>query len=417
MKTRSIALVLCIVLMFTLLVPCLSGCGVTAGATDLMSGIRSKTITASATIHDYNEEVIDFSVRLFQNCVSSNAGSMISPISVLCALAITANGADGDTFAQMEEVIGGSIPELNEYLSVYMKSLPSDRKNKLSIANSIWFKDDEGFIANKDFLQLNADYYNAAIYKSSFDDNTLKAINSWVKTQTDGMIENILDRIPPLAVMYLINAMAFDAEWQTVYQGNQVRLGTFTAVSGNQRHVNMMYSSDYAFLDDGNATGFIKNYSGGRYAFAAMLPNDGVDIYNYVAAMTGQSLYDTLGNTRRIKVNTAIPKFESEYSLEMSDVLAGMGISDAFDMSFANLTKLGSSPSGNLYISRVLHKTFISMDERGTKAGSSTVAQVQVSSTPAPEEAKTVYLDRPFVYMIIDLDTRIPLFIGTVLDI
>ena len=419
MKLRFTASVLALAMTTGIVLSCFSGCDAKrdAGGEDLMSAIKPNDITTSVDLKMYNTDVIDFAVRLFRNCMTMDENVMISPTSVLYALAMTANGADGETLAQMEQILGIPVNELNGYLHAYRESLPSDEKCKLSLANSIWFKDDESFKVNSDFLQLVADYYGASVYKAPFDDKTLKAINSWVKEQTDGMIENILNEIPLLTVMYLINAMAFDAEWKDIYKERQVRPGTFTAISGAKRDVKMMYCEEYAYLDDGSATGFVKNYAGGRYAFAALLPNEGVPIDEYVSALTGQRLAYTLSNSQRIKVNTAVPKFESEYSLLMNDVLADMGMPDAFDSDRADLTKLGSSSVGKLYISRVIHKTFISVDERGTKAGASTIVEIIPSSLPQPEESKTVYLDRPFVYMIIDLETCIPLFIGALLDL
>ena len=130
---------------------------------------------------------------------------------------MTANGAANETLSQMEEVLGKDIPleELNEYLYYYVNNLPSEEKSKLNIANSIWFRDDEDRLTvEKDFLQKNADYYNAAIYKSPFDDQTLQDINYWVKTNTDGMIDKILEKIDDDSIMYLINAIVFDAEWK-----------------------------------------------------------------------------------------------------------------------------------------------------------------------------------------------------------
>jgi serpin B len=147
-------------------------------------------------------------------------------LSVLCALSMTANGAKNDTLSQMEQVFGMNIRDLNDYLLAYLSRLPAGSKYKLSPANSIWFKDTKSLTVNGDFLQLNADYYDASIYKAAFDEKTLKDINSWVEDKTDGMIPNILDRIHPSAVMYLINALAFDAEWANIYEENQIKDAT-----------------------------------------------------------------------------------------------------------------------------------------------------------------------------------------------
>ncbi|MPN64990.1 hypothetical protein SDC9_212769 [bioreactor metagenome] len=145
-----------------------------------------------------------------------------------------------------------------------------------------------------------------------------------------------------------------------------------------------------------------------------MLPNEGVSIADYAASLTGDRLMNILNNAQAIKVKTAIPKFESEYSVEMGDVLKSMGMTNAFDAYRADFTRLGQA-DGNIYISRVLHKTYIAVDEKGTKAGAATAVEMSTTSAQL-EEPKTVYLDRPFVYMLIDCETNLPIFIGTLTD-
>jgi serpin B len=415
MKRRIIAIALSLGLILSSLFP-LSGCGVNAKAVDLMAGLERKTISPNADLKGDSSKIAEFAVELFKKSVSDKENSLVSPLSVLCALAMTANGAKDETLSQMEDVLGLPVGELNNYLQTYMANLPSGDKYKVSLANSIWFKDDEKLSVKKDFLQTNADYYNASIYKSAFDDAALKTINDWVKDNTDGMIPEILDSIPENAVMYLINALAFDAEWQEIYNEIQVRDGTFTTEDGKSENVKLMYSDESRYLDNGNATGFIKYYADQKYAFAALLPNEGISFSDYISSLSGESIMNTLNNAKNETVRTAIPKFKSEYSISLEDILADMGMNDAFDADRADFTGLGEYVDANIFISRVLHKTFISVDERGTKAGAATVVEMEAGSAMV-EEPKTVYLDRPFIYMLIDCETNLPIFIGSVLDL
>ncbi|HWQ80261.1 MAG TPA: serpin family protein [Anaerovoracaceae bacterium] len=415
MKRQIIAGALSLALMLSVLFS-LSGCSA-AQVVDLMAGVKVNAASNDIDLTgDDSEAIAGFAVELFQNTVSPDGNLLISPLSVLCALAMTANGAEDQTLAQMEDVIGLSVQDLNEYLHAYLESLPAGDKYKVSLANSIWFRDDDRLTVEQDFLQANADYYGASVYKTAFDNATLKDINDWVSDNTDGMIEDILDEIPDGAVMYLINALAFDAEWQNIYKESQVHEGTFTTESGEARNVEMMYGSEHLYLEDGNATGFIKYYAGRKYAFAALLPNEGILLGDYIASLTGAGFMSTLQNARDVQVNTAIPKFESEYSVEMSDILNSMGMTNAFDAGLADFTGLGVWEDGNLFINRVIHKTYIAVDEKGTRAGAATAVEMFAGSAPA-EESKTVYLDRPFVYMLIDSETNLPLFIGAVTDI
>lgn len=385
-----------------------------------MDGIKSNPVinTSKPPSSDEIIPISDFSVRLLQKCIDNEENVLISPLSVISALAMTANGADSETLAQMEEVLGLSTEELNKYLYVYMVSLPEDDKCKLSLANSIWFKDTKSLTVNPEFLQANADYYNAGIYKTPFDHSTLKDINNWVNTNTDGMIDEILDEIPQDAIMYLVNALAFDAEWANIYEKTQVRNDTFTTEDGETETVKLMFSREYAYLEDLNACGFLKYYKNHNYAFAALLPDENITVADYLSTLTGEKLAGLLANASDVPVNAAIPKFECEYDIEMSDVLKDLGMTNAFNSSLADFSRLGHSTEGNIYIGRVLHKTFIGVNEKGTLAGAATAVEMKTESAMMePEEIKTVYLNRPFIYMLIDCESKLPLFIGTTMEI
>ena len=406
------------VLVMVFVLSAFTACGVPK-FDDLMDGIKPRGNTGDAAdLTDVSDAAVtDFAIRLFKESMADGENTLISPLSVLVALSMTANGADNETLSQMEAVLGMPIDQLNTWISTYMANLPEEEKYKLSLANSIWFTDDERFTVNQDFLQTNADYYGADIYRAPFDDDTCKDINKWVKDNTDGMIKNILDQIPQEAVIYLINALAFDAEWQDIYFESQVREGEFTTENGEKRNVDMMYSEENKYLEDKHATGFIKYYKDRKYAFAALLPREGTTVSEYIASLDGEHLNDLLTNAKSAFVNTSIPKFETEYDVEMSAVLSGMGMPDAFSGATADFSKLGHSTAGNIFINRVLHKTFISVDERGTKAGAATVVEMNDECALIIEDPKQVFLDRPFVYMLIDCETNQPFFIGTMMDV
>ena len=358
--------------------------------------------------------VTDFALRLFRAGSKPGENTLISPLSVLCALSMTANGAKGETLSQMERTLGLDRAAYNEFFRAYLTALAKDDKSVLNLANAIWFTNDTRFTVNRDFLQTNADYYGADVYKAPFDDTTCEDINSWVKEKTDGMIPEILDEIPPEAVMYLVNAVAFDAKWQSPYDKYSVQEGTFKAADGSERKVDFMYSEEHAYLEDENAAGFLKYYEGGRYAFAALLPREGMTVDEYLATLDGAALQALLAEPRYETVYTSLPKFESEWSGELSELLESLGMTAAFDARQADFTDLGVSTAGNVHITRVLHKTYISVAEDGTRAGAATA--VEMCDEAAIENPKQVYLDRPFVYMLVDCETGIPFFIGTMAD-
>lgn len=413
---RKVYLSITAILLLSALLFNFVGCTAVSAA-DLMEGVTPQRVEAREDLGQGSAQIADFALRLLQATDGNGGNALLSPLSVLCALSMTANGAKGETREQMEEVLGMSVEELNLYLYSYLSALPQGEDYKLSVANSIWFTDDERFTVNKDFLQTNADYYGAGAYKAPFDKSTLNDINNWIKENTDGMIPKVLEELSANAVMYLVNALAFEAEWQDVYEKHQVRDGEFTKEDGSKQNVELMYSSEGKYLEDEKAKGFIKYYKGGKYAFAALLPNEGVSVEEYIDSLDGEALATMLANAKGAAVDAAIPKFETEYGTEMSQVLKSMGMPLAFDMDNADFSGLGSSSAGNICISRVIHKTYIEVGEKGTKAGAATVVEMKDGAADIDGEIKKVYLDRPFVYMLIDRENNIPFFIGTMMDV
>ena len=370
---------------------------------------------------DAQSAAMDFSVRLFQSAVNPPCESMkvaddnvfIAPTSVLSALAMTANGAKGDTLSQMEEVFGITCEPLRDYMKTYLDNLPNEEKYKLHMANSIWIKDEEDFAVNKEFIELNQSFFDANVFEKEFDNKTLREINNWVKKNTDDLIEEVLNEIPEDAMMYLINALAFEAEWEENYKTTQIRDGKFTLANGMVQDVEFMHSEENLYLEDEIATGFVKYYKDRKYAFAALLPKDGVSVSEYVESMSGNHLKELLDNPKEIQVNASIPKFDVEDDLLLNDTLQAMGMVDVFDAKKADLSGIGTHVDGNLYVSRVIHKTHMQVDEKGTKAGAATVVEVNKESAMEMPEVKTVRLDRPFMYMIIDCENNQPIFMGT----
>lgn len=335
--------------------------------------------------------------------------SLISSVSVLAALAMTEAGARGETLAQMEEAFGVDAGTLRLALSAYMSAVEG---TEVKLANSIWFRDDGTFEPERDFLAGCASFAGADVFAREFNDAARREINAWVSEHTDGMIEDILDEISAEAVMYLVNALAFEADWESEYKAHQVHDGVFHAPDGDKT-AEMMYGEEHTYLSGEGFTGFMKPYKGGRYAFAALLPDGDAGLDGLAASLTGEMLASTLANAENTTVETAMPGFSSEYEAELSGALMAMGMTDAFDMEKADFTGMGRSALGNIYINRVLHKTFIDVTPLGTRAGAATAVEMNTTGAALPaEEPKSVILDRPFLYMIVDTQYNIPIFIG-----
>lgn len=386
-------------------------------AEDLMKNISAKQVTGKEPDDVFIDNTIDFALKMFKNTLIENENSLISPVSLMLALAMASNGAGNETLSQMQSLLGGdeiSIDELNNYLFSYASKLPSVKKARTNISNSIWFRDNEDRLTvEKDFLQKNADFYGASVYKSPFDDQTLKDINNWVRNNTNRTIDKIIDEIDPDTVMYIINAIIFDAVWEKVYKKNDLYNGSFSNVAGENQNVRFMRSTEKLYLKNDDSTGFIKPYFDGEYSFVALLPDEDVAIDDYIASMTGQSFLDIIKNVQRVDVGTSMPKFRFDYSLLMNDTLKQLGMPDAFSEINADFSRLGKSSRGNIFIGNVVHKTYISVDELGTKAGAVTKIELKDKSGTS----FSVVLDRPFVFAIIDNATNIPVFIGTLKNI
>ena len=367
---------------------------------------------------DAHAAAMDFAVRLLQYAHmgemvpgSSNAKNiLVSPLSVYLALGMLENGAKSDTLAQIEETLGLNVGQMNCLAKEYL----DDVSDELKIANSIWYTDHARFTLEDNFGAINKNYYNADVYQRPFDESTVKEINDWIKEKTDGTIKEMLDYIPADAVMYLINALVFEAEWDEKYDESQIREGMFTIAEELEQRVDMMYSEESYYLEDEHATGFLKYYEGKEYAFAALLPKEGTSVFPYLNGLTGEQLQNMLENPTEVHVNAAMPQFTMEYKAELKDILQEMGIEDAFDEKKADLTGLGTSEAGNIFVSRVLHKTFIEVTPVGTKAGAATVVECKDECAIMYEESKEVILNRPFIYMIIDCETNQPVFMGIV---
>lgn len=393
MKKRIAALFLTLLL--------LTGCG---GPKNLAP---KQTAAAGEVPAPDAEALTDFSLDLLRENWGENV--LISPLSILCALGMTANGAAGETLAQMEDVLGVPAARLNEDLGAWTGSYAEDETLKL--ANSLWFRDDGSFHPKEAFLETAGKVYGAEVFPSKLSAETAGQINQWVKKHTDGMIERIIEEIPEEAVLYLINALSLDAEWEKIYRQDQVRDREFTTEEGIKQPAELMYSSEGLYMKDDHAQGFLKPYKGGRWAFGAILPEEGLSLKDYAESLTGARLRELL-DAEEASVDTGIPKFKAACSLTLNDSLTALGMPDAFDISRADFSGMGISDAGPLYISKVLHKTAIEVDERGTKAGAATA--VEASGGGAPDTIPKVILNRPFLYMLVDLETNFPVFIGAV---
>lgn len=367
---------------------------------------------------DMNNAYLNFSIELFKRSLTEGENSLISPASAEFALAMALNGADGDTLTEMLTVLcpGASTEEINTFVQDLNSMLTYSKGAEIHIANSMWSNESIlGDCLNETYANTLKETMNAEAHMLPFDDAAVTEINNWVNTNTDGMIPSLIKEIDPATAMYLINAMTFEGEWEEAYKEHQINeSGIFTNASGEEETARMLRETGEYYLENDDATGFIKYYEGREYAFMAMLPKEEGAIEDYVADMTAEDymeFYDSL--TTEYDVVTELPCFSYSYDTLMNDALKDMGMPTAFTEGIADFSLMVTDETVNLYISKVIHKTYIELNEEGTKAAAVTGVEMQNEMAPAPKELKEVILDRPFVYAIVDAKTGIPVFIGT----
>ena len=381
---------------------------------DLMAGVRAQIVTRTVTQLDQSPQmttaIADFAIKLAQHAAAPGQNCLVSPLSAQLALALTANGAAGETQEQMLQVLAGgaSMDDLNTFLSTYVANLPDTAAASFNSANSIWYNQDSRLTIEPTFLRANATYYDADAYSAPFDSGTLKTINNWVKNNTGGMIPRMLDDLDPSIVMLLLNALIFDAQWQDPYDASAVAPGVFNEAGGTQQDASFMTSQEATYLDDGQATGFVKPYAGGSYEFVALLPNQGVSVADYLGSLTGTKWLQLLATAKPEITQASLPSFSLSYDVALDHALIAMGLVDAFDPKAADFTNMATG--AGLYIGKVLQKTRIDVTPDGTKAAAATEVEIRDAGFAPPQHE--VKLDRPFIYAIVDPATNLPLFVG-----
>ena len=368
----------------------------------------------------------EFNLNLIKTINANNRSNyLISPYSIEIALSMLKEGASGNTFAEIESVIG--TRSIND-ISV---------KDHISVANAAFIKNKYQKYIKKEYYQVLKDKYNSEILYDDF--KTPKVVNDWVNKKTSGMIKEILNDINEYFVLGIANALTIDVEWNSPFDCNLTRSQKFTSEDGNSFNTEMMHKTlehqGYKYLKNDNATGVIipyKKYSPktgeevfdeeNNLEFIAILPNDNVS--NYINNLTSEELNNLLSSAKeasnKFEINLSLPRFKYDYQLEnFIDILKEMGIKEVFDSEKADLTKIMSRNDeiDNLYVGEAVHKTHIDLNEKGTKAAAVTYFGI-FSNGALSEDKKIVNItfNKPFLYMIKDAVTGEMLFFGTVYE-
>ena len=361
------------------------------------------------------ETMADVSVKLLRQ--ASRTGDpdrniLISPDSILTAMTLAEYGAAGKTLSEMQSAFNGiSLKKQSSFLEKLHSRVSSSGVFTYSAANSVWYR--KGLVSlRRKYASKMKKGFGAEIISAPFDTGTVTDMNAWVSEKTRGKITKIVDQLSPSDRVVLLNAVYFNGKWTAPYRSVQKRV--FTGKNGKKKKVPMLESVEQVYVKICGADGFIKPYKGGKAAFMALLPPKGEAIGTWLKKLTGAQLIK--GYRNRVKsgivVRTRLPKLSYDDQLSLKKPLQKMGIREAFSLN-ADFSKMSGS---EIHIDDVLHKTHIDVDESGTEAAAVTAVVMKANAVfPAkPQIIKKVYLNRPFVYAIIDTQTGMPLFMGIV---
>jgi serine protease inhibitor len=374
-------------------------------------------------VFDYNlksARVIEtnnsFGLDLFQTVLEAEDAPnvMISPASVSIALGMAYNGAETTTREAFEQVLhyeGLTRQEVNEITGELMRVLVTNVKgNLLEVANSMW--SDEGFQVRQEFIDLNREYYDAEVTEIDLQTaEALAAINKWVSDQTHGKIDRILEKINPETVLILLNAIYFNCIWETEFDPKDTKEGPFFTETGlTYDFVDMMtVESTFNAAWTEEFTAVELPYKNGKFSMYLFLPSSGTPVSQLVEQLDGPTWSEWLGAfTEREKFRVTLPKFRFDFERSLAEDLKAMGLEIAFTgaADFSGIT-----PEG-IFISDVIHKTYIDVNEEGTEAAA--VTAVIFDRTSSGENG--IRLDRPFLFAITENSSKSIVFIGKVAE-
>jgi serine protease inhibitor len=341
----------------------------------------------------------------------------ISPLSIIMAYGMAMNGAEDETYSQMQDVFGLADltrEEINQAARDLIELLTTfDEEVQFNIANSIWISDT--FDVDADFIDTNQYYFEALVEKSDFSDPaTVDLINQWVSENTNGLIDEITEApINPLTVMFLINAIYFNGEWTYQFDPDHTEVKPFYLSENTPIDVDMMKledSGDLQYTSGADYQALNLYYGDAGFAMTLVLPDEVKNLDSWLQDISWDDWKTITNSFSSTAVNLEMPKFELEYEIDgFKKILEAMGITDAFDPANSDFSRINSMYD-DLYISDTKHKSFIRVDEEGTEAAAVTSIEMGVTSAP---QTINLRFDRPFFYVIREVESNTILFMGT----
>ena len=366
-----------------------------------------------------------FAFDLYQALGKENGNLFCSPYSISLALAMTYAGARGETEQQMADTLHFALsqnrlhPAFNSVdIELGKRGEGAEGKDgegfRLNIVNAIWGQKDYHFLPA--FLDVLAENYGAGLRILNFinaPEESRITINKRVSDQTEGRIEDLIPQglIDILTRLVLTNAIYFNAAWQYPFSEDATKDSTFYLLNGKEVTVPMMSQTEsFGYTDGADYQAVELPYDGGELSMVIFLPQDG-HFETFEEALDTEQVNAIVNTLEQRQVALTMPKFEFESAFKLKPTLAAMGMPVAFSESadFSGMTGVR-----DLYISEVVHKAFVSVDEAGTEAAAATAVIMKI--TALPPEPVEVTVNRPFIFLIRDIETDAILFLGRVVD-
>jgi serpin B len=392
----------------------LGGCGPTGpdGPPPLLSALPRPLSQAEAGIVEGANGFAFALLREATRDAPAEANTFLSPLSASMALALTLNGADGETFAAMRGALGlGALSEAEinaGYRDLIGLLRGLDGRVEMAVANSMWARND--LPLEPGFAAAGADFYDAEIRNLDFGaPDAVDAINDWVAGATNGRIRRLLDAIASEEVLFLVNAVYFKGGWRETFDPDDTAPGPFHGADGRERSAMLMRQEatlDYRHTERYQAVDLL--YGNGAFAMTVVLPRPGGTPAELLASLDPAAWRDLVAGLGEETVQLTLPRFRLEYARSLGDDLAALGMGIAFEDGRADFSRIarGDDP---LFITRVDQKTFVEVNEEGTEAAAATAVGVGVTSAP---EVHQMTVDRPFLFAIRERLSGTLVFVG-----
>ncbi len=403
--------------LFLLLMPILilSGCSRNSTSTEVPAPTDIPAPSAAVQADVINANNI-FGLKLFQRLSDEkpDGNVVISPLSISLAFGMALNGADGQTYTDMQstlELAGLTPDEVNatyRYMLDFLDGL--DPLVMLEIANSMWIE--ETFDVRQEFIDMNTATFDAEVRKLPFNPKAVNIINTWIAEKTHDKITDALQTISPAEVLFLINAVYFKGTWTYQFDSTETIDADFHMIDGTTTACRLMHQeNEFLHYSDQSVQVVDLPYGDGDFSLTVIFPNPDITVDDIIAGLDNDLWNQWIDGLEMDSGTVYLPKFKIEYTTSLIPALADMGMNIAFAPRAADFKKITTDM--NIYISGALHKTFIEVNEEGTEAAAVTVIGYEsISNHPS---YFAMYIDRPFLIAIREKVSGTILFMGKIL--